>query len=301
VGRVAVSQASKAEPGAPANRMGTTSIEDLRLYHYTTVESFANILKTRVLWASHIGYLNDTSEQSLIPELIRKRIKARLQNPECPNRKTLEKVDTFVSSPISKDVFVVSFSKDGGDRLSQWRGYSGSAGVSIGFNPSELEKRCNTFTTENYKHPTDGIGAILREVKYIKATGDKHSDVEIDSTLDFHIAVAEMESPLTPSETFNRELSYTSCDLKDAAFGEELESRIVILDFSGDSNLLFRTRKSLLAPYREFSLGTQLWPLISKVTIGPSPHKEETTKAIKRMIGDDRIEVVESLIPYRDW
>jgi hypothetical protein len=29
--------------------------EDERLYHYTTLESFANIVKTGVLWASHIG------------------------------------------------------------------------------------------------------------------------------------------------------------------------------------------------------------------------------------------------------
>jgi hypothetical protein len=254
-----------------------------------------------LFWEIHIGYLNDTSEQSLIPERIRKRIKAQLQEPECANRETLERVYKSISSPISKDIFVVSFSKDNGDRLSQWRGYSGSAGVSIGFDPSELKKLCNTFTTVNYKHPMDGIGAILREIKYIKAMGDEHSDREIDSLIDFHIAVAEMEIPLTQSNIFDRELSFVPCDIKDAAFGEERESRIVIFDFSKDSNLLFRTRKSLLVPYREFSLGKQMWPLISKVTIGPSPYKKETTKAVKRMIGDDNIEVVESLIPYRDW
>lgn len=43
--------------------MQETSKSDSRLYHYTTLEWFAGILDTDKLWASHIGYLNDTSEQ----------------------------------------------------------------------------------------------------------------------------------------------------------------------------------------------------------------------------------------------
>ena len=275
--------------------------EDERFYHYTTLESFANIVKTGVLWASHIGYLNDTSEQSLVSKLVSARIENRLHNPECTNRDRLIEIQKYLSSPLGNDVFVVSFSKDGGDRLSQWRGYSGSAGVSIGFNPTELSKRCGAFTRLYFQPPLGGVGALLREVKYIKPNGDEESDRTVDSLLDMHIAVAGMESMLTPSEIFNRQLSFTAFDLKDAAFQEEQESRIVIFDFSVDSQLSFRARKSLLVPYREFSLGKEIWPLIAKVIVGPSPHKRETATAVKRMIGDARISVVESQIPYRDW
>jgi hypothetical protein len=39
---------------------------DELLYHYTSVESFLNIVDGGELWASHIRYQNDTSEQRLI-------------------------------------------------------------------------------------------------------------------------------------------------------------------------------------------------------------------------------------------
>ena len=49
------------------------------LYHYTTVESFVHIMNSGELWASHIRYQNDTSEQRLVWDHVRARIKARLE------------------------------------------------------------------------------------------------------------------------------------------------------------------------------------------------------------------------------
>lgn len=40
--------------------------QDQLLYHYTTIETFVNIMDGGELWASHIRYLNDTSEQRLM-------------------------------------------------------------------------------------------------------------------------------------------------------------------------------------------------------------------------------------------
>jgi hypothetical protein len=39
---------------------------DELLYHYTSVEAFVNIINGGELWASHIRYLNDRSEQRLL-------------------------------------------------------------------------------------------------------------------------------------------------------------------------------------------------------------------------------------------
>jgi hypothetical protein len=281
--------------------MQNTSNAASILYHYTTLDGFLGILDTGKMWATHIGYLNDTSEQNLVSKLISQKVNERLENPNCVNRDELIEIRDFLATPQNNDIFVISFSKDGGDRLSQWRGYSGSAGVSIGFTAKELARRCNALTTEKNRKPEIGLGAMLREVKYIQSIGEKTSNDEIDNLIRLRIAVSGMESPLTPVEIFNRQLSFTAFDLKDAAFNEELETRIVIFDFPGQSSLKFRIRKSLLIPYVEFDLGKEMWPLISKIYVGPSPHQRETVSAVKRRIADSRIEVVESAIPYRDW
>ncbi len=52
--------------------------DDDLLYHYTALESFLSIVDKGQLWASHIRYLNDTSEQRLMWDHVRARIKARL-------------------------------------------------------------------------------------------------------------------------------------------------------------------------------------------------------------------------------
>jgi hypothetical protein len=117
------------------------------LYHYTNLESFANILKNCELWASHIRYQNDTSEQRLMWDHVRARIKARLDAAAEDDRARLLTFQSLASSPHEMDIYLLCFSKDGGDRLSQWRGYGGTAGVAIGFDGVELKKKCSAFTT----------------------------------------------------------------------------------------------------------------------------------------------------------
>ena len=116
------------------------------LYHYTTVESFVSIMNSGELWASHIRYQNDISEQRLIWDHVRARIKARLATTSGNDRDRLLQVQSLASSPLELDIYILCFSKDGGDTLGQWRGYGGSAGVAIGFDPSELKKRCRTIS-----------------------------------------------------------------------------------------------------------------------------------------------------------
>ena len=70
--------------------------------------------------------------------------------------------------------------------MSQWRGYGGSAGVAIGFDPSELKKRSMDFTkamSHNKPHPM-GWAFLLDEVRYIEPTGDEQSRQVIDIFID---------------------------------------------------------------------------------------------------------------------
>ena len=58
----------------------------------------------------------------------------------------------------------------------------------------------------------------------------------------------------------------------------------------------------MMIPYVPFDLGRgrRVSSLIPREIVGPSPHQEATVSAIKKML-DDRVVVVGSSIPYRDW
>jgi len=273
---------------------------DELLYHYTNVESFLSIIRGGELWASHIRYLNDTTEQRLIWEHVRARIKDRLETADEKVRDRLELFQSLATSPLELDAYVLCFSKDGGDRLTQWRGYAGSAGVAIGFDSEELKRRCSAFTTAKSRNRPFPMGfALLNQVHYIEPSGDERSKQIIDLFIDNPDAT-EHESRFTKEEVFSRRVALSSSSLKHNAFYDEREWRIAIFDLP-EGSVQFRTRKSMMIPYAPFDLGRggPEWPLIARVIVGPSHHQAETIAAVRKML-DDRVAVVGSSIPYRD-
>src|SRR4051794_29757589 len=94
------------------------------LMHYTTDDGLLGILRTKSIWASHIFYLNDTSEYQLIFERARDLVTRLnvLRNlaKEAPLLAGAIQTDL---RPAGWDVFVASFSETWDD-LSQWRAYT---------------------------------------------------------------------------------------------------------------------------------------------------------------------------------
>ena len=125
----------------------------------------------------------------------------------------------------------------------------------------------------------------------------EHPDPYIDQFIDY---VPEPHVRLTADEIFPGRVSLYSGFSKDCAFEEERKWRICIYDLPDNRSVRFRTRKSMLVPYVLFPLGKELWPLISRIVVGPSAHQAETIAAIKMRL-DERISVEPSVIPYRDW
>ena len=70
-------------------------------------------------------------------ELVRRRVDERLQLATESDRPLLtewKKGLEYEKYPL----YVICFSEDGGDRLSQWRAYGGISGVCMGFRKSAL-------------------------------------------------------------------------------------------------------------------------------------------------------------------
>ena len=190
---------------------------------------------------------------------------------------------------------------DGGDRLSQWRGYGGCSGVAIGFNGQELKKKCSAFTTARSRNQPSKMGlTMLFDVIYVEPSGDERSKRIVDRLLDDPRATARKDW-LTNRGVFGHKVSLMASRLKHKAFYDEREWRISIVQLPKNF-IRFRARRSMMIPYVPFDLGSggPQWRLIPRVIVGPSPHQAETIATIKRMV-DDRVVIVGSSIPYRDW
>ena len=104
--------------------------DNLVIYHYTNKDSLEHILPQPLpnenfgfgspsLMLNHISAMNDEREGKFLLEDI-----LELSNYQNSN----ENIDEILS-----DIFITSFTDDGGDRLSQWRAYSDDGeGVSLG-------------------------------------------------------------------------------------------------------------------------------------------------------------------------
>lgn len=102
-----------------------------RLYHYTSLNTFFGMVRTREIWMSSTGSMNDRKETTYFIELLEKELKTYCRQD------FFEKVYTQIPSSY-KYAFCLSTEKDD---AAQWERYGDSAmGVCLSFNVSELYK-----------------------------------------------------------------------------------------------------------------------------------------------------------------
>jgi hypothetical protein len=252
--------------------------EDGFLYHYTDLNALIGIISNKVLWASHIKYLNDTSEQVIYRQLVSNKIweidsstDLNVEEQRLPER--IRQSRTLGGSLTM--AFVVCFSEDGGDRLSQWRAYGGNSGVCLKFNKFELVDYCQVSGTE------------LRMIRYVAPEGGADLDWEIEK--------------LVRAGRIG-EVSVEGAFIKHKAFEEEQEWRVLMNDYK--AVVKYRVRGSLLVPYVEFDLKSKMADLLQAVIVGPINHREQTAEAIKTLLesnGLQSVEVICSRTPYRGF
>jgi hypothetical protein len=100
------------------------SIPDL--FHCTNAETVRLILDSRSLWATHAQFLNDTSEFHYGTELVKCCLEAaKLSATENKGKKFIHDAQQLFFEKVLEDEgslpYVVAFSADDGNRLSQWR------------------------------------------------------------------------------------------------------------------------------------------------------------------------------------
>lgn len=300
------------------------------LYHYTSMSGLLGIVRTEQIWASHIRYLNDVSEQDHIWSLVRARVAERLaQATERTVKVRLEELLAAVDQRRVEDIYVASFSADG-DLLSQWLSYCPQGnGFAIGFSTRSMStnvmaqtKKMGDLAASGAKFDMGKSGALFRVFYY--STSDhspEYNPVIIDALIDVFTGArllpqAARESIEAAAGTFGEasplrafftppnlaffQLSFLECIVKNASFSAEKECRLVLRGQPQD--LSFRPGRSMLIPYTKYPLDLGDEYFIERIIIGPGPQPDLALRSVKMLfesVGHPSVEVVKSAIPYR--
>lgn len=98
---------------------------DLLYHYYTDQQGLLGIFRSRAIWATAVGYLNDSSEFKHAREVARTVLNARIANANGDDKPLLHDLLATIDA-TGGNICVSSFSLHG-DSLSQWRAYQGVA------------------------------------------------------------------------------------------------------------------------------------------------------------------------------
>lgn len=248
------------------------------LFHYTGAAGLHGILSGKEIWATHYRYLNDAAEivagERLLLD-VAKALEADPNRPEVSRWLLREFIARYDEGRLTKrrDVFVASFSEKG-NLLSQWRAYAGGGGgYSIGLSriPTPLRDAASDAKVGMALVRCEYRPEILRREASERLGGlaDRfNTEARAHATDEREVyRLAGLFVPLLFRHTGKLVLH-----LKDAAFEEEKEWRLVALTTAEDPAvaLQFRFSPGGLIPYIALPLtdGPQLG--LSQLYVGPT-------------------------------
>jgi hypothetical protein len=307
-------------------------LEPELLYHYTTQSGLLGILKDNCIWATHTHYLNDSSELKILAESITKILdpcgETTAAQDEC--RISFEAIKNSIEDFQKRGVYVASFSAGEevdskepfeGDSLAMWRAYSDDSGrYSIGFDRKQLE---SLVKSQNCLQ--DKADGFLLKCFYLYPNDAYICELAKNLLSFLH---------LTQKDSNNISGAGIVARIKHKGFEMEKEWRIIFVD-KGDALSLsrddilsvevkFRQGKSQIVPYIPIRWKKEnVSKLIRRIVVGPTPNKEDAEKSVEMLLKKydipvmgvygredisfisnfhrDKVEVVSSKIPYRNW
>lgn len=264
-----------------------------KLFHYTSADAAMEILTSHSLHATHAQFLRDRTEFrngiDLAGELL------SLPTAGTFLRDSKELLDDCLRGSFLEP-YVVSFSFDSGNRLSQWMIYGGGgAGFSIGFDHERLSSHFGDFA------------------RVLPVTYDPKVHAKILTTgIDHHWEVCERAARKRP-DFANKIVGYCRSSLvsliavvctafKHPGFEEEQEFRLVARRYGRCPEPMFRTGRFGITPYLDLkSPAGQTLPVV-KIMQGPTADRESAEKGIGMLLADgpyDGVEIEVSDIPQR--
>lgn len=274
-----------------------------RLWHYTTSNGLLEILRTKTLWSTHIGYLNDATEFQHAIDVLDVAARVRHSEQELARvgwPQVLEETSTRLWDEDERELtstYVTSFCA-AEDLLSMWRSYPGAGtGYALCFDPT-------TFPASSTEWP-----GRLERCLYDEA--DKVAKLPAA----MHRLERLLATPGTPTKEqrdrtaweISLDLQTVSPRFKHGHFYEEREWRLVCRARSDGRipglPVHYRSGQSTLIPHLAMPLepcGDALG--LRAIMVGPSPHQRQSATALKMLLktrGIANVSVEVSKAPLR--
>ena len=290
------------------NSMPADPIPVYPLYHYTSLDGLLGIVKYKRLWATHVAYLNDSTELDYAVRLLRSHINNVLLEHEQADddRDCLSQLHQWLSDSWVQNnlLFTCSFS-EAGNLLSQWRAYCPPAGgVSLGFQPDQLLASADLQGYQLTKCVYDRelqqtlVEDWLRSV--LSTKNDKQQSLQ---------QAPPSQSWYSHFRSFEERFLNIAARMKDPAFSEEREWRLISKSSKNllEPGLRFRAGKSRLIPYIEFSAPLDQNERLSlrKVYVGPAQDHNLSFQSISMFLTNSGARITKGVqasgIPLRTW
>ena len=268
------------------------------LFHYTGQTGLVGIVTRAELWATKIQYMNDATEFGLALGMARTHLKQIIENTShTTERAAAQMLLESLNGIEDINIFAACFC-EGGDLLSQWRGYAGGhQGYAIGFMTDALMQIADRheFTLGRCIYDRDTQRAIVEEAVAHCLLNELSFAAE--KRWGFHGPLADL-------------LFRYGVFFKDASFKDEKEWRLVsptVLYYH--EKIRFRPGKSMITPYYALPIMNDGVLPIDVVVIGPCPHMELSKSAVTSLLmrhgnrspfSGGHV-ALGSEIPFRDW
>lgn len=266
------------------------------LYHYTTQDGLLGIISRKHIWATNIHYLNDATEFGYAINLTLETLHDKEKESCWVYQEFSHRIMNILKSNDRLSLYVISFSEVG-DLLSQWRAYcSSSNGFSIGFGYGKIL----SLGMEQ--------GFVLRNCVYDREDQKKAINQILEDAYKILACELKGELLLSPEDRATSFFMHKFVDVapffKDPSFSEEKEWRLVSLKNILNSDLQFRSGKSMVIPYTEVDLVNKKNELpFAEIIVGPTPNMDLSQISLKYLTDSNNCNCVlkPSVVPYRAW
>ncbi len=294
----------------------TKQDEEEIIYHYTSVSTLTEILRSNKLRASDLRFLNDRTEKikwfevfDFATQEVYKKIDGKAKSDE--KKKFLDEIGNRVRLYKNVECYKFCLSRLPDDK-NQFVLYGDQCrGVSIGFKRQELVDRAFEFNADADQDANKLVSGMLHgDVEYDEQKLQKQIIKMIEDLLKFFNKSKKNTDSfldsITLSEYFNKECNriFMRCqDAKDDSFKSEKEYCLYWQQESDKRNKkvdLFH-RKCRMIPFVTLEFGEKKLP-ISEVIVGPANNDDvfRNIKEVMELMGYENVNVRKSKIPYSD-
>lgn len=261
------------------------------LWHYTTADAFLCILRSKSIWATNVGYLNDLRELTHAIEVAVGTWRQQHDERSLSDQQleTLENACVQALDWGNSSTWVTSFSAVADD-LSQWRAYGRPGGVCVGFDVPGLVRAVESSGDPSFP-------SSLRRCMYLNAEivhACKGAREEI---------LANAKANGDPDSDSVYTLMALAAECKNGKFAGEGEYRAIIHEPPLEERQ-FNAVGGVVVPRHPIALALSDPGLVREVITGPSPNPGGAVRGVSEALehfGVAHAEVRRSEVPYRDW